>query len=79
MKDFVVELGHRPGELARVSNALSLYGVNIRTVAAMTIDGQALVHIIPDNAESARSALQADNITFEGYLPPLDGAASDDK
>ena len=65
MKDFVIQLGHRPGELARVTNALSLYGVNIKSVAAMTFGDQALLHIIPDNVESARSALRADNISFE--------------
>ncbi len=65
MREFVIELGHRPGELARVTNALSLYGVNIKSVAAMTFGDQALLHLIPDNAESARSALRADNISFE--------------
>ena len=65
MRDFVIQLGHRPGELARVTNALSLYGVNIKSVAAMTFGDQALLHIIPDNVESARSALRAENISFE--------------
>ena len=65
MREFVFQLGHRPGELARVTNALSLYGVNIKSVAAMTIGDQALLHLIPDNVESARSALRADNIPFE--------------
>ncbi len=65
MRDFMIQLGHRPGELARVTNALSLYGVNIKSVAAMTFGDQALLHFIPDNAESARSALRADNISFE--------------
>ncbi len=61
----MIQLGHRPGELARVTNALSLYGVNIKSVAAMTFGDQALLHVIPDNVESARSALRADNISFE--------------
>ncbi len=65
MREFVIQLGHRVGEMARVTNALSLYGVNIKSVAAMTIGDQALLHLIPDNAESARSALRADNISFE--------------
>ncbi len=65
MREFMIQLGHRPGELARVTNALSLYGVNIKSVAAMTFGDQALLHLIPDNAESARSALRADNISFE--------------
>ena len=67
MKDFVIQLGHRPGELARVTNALSLYGVNIRSVAAMTIGDQAVLHLIPDNDESARSALDAGKVPFEEH------------
>jgi hypothetical protein len=51
--------------LARVTNALSLYGVNIRSVAAMTFGDQALLRLIPDDVESARSALGANNISFE--------------
>jgi hypothetical protein len=65
MREFVIQLAHRPGELARVTNALSLYGVNIKSVAAMRFGDQALLHLIPDNVESARSALGASNISFE--------------
>jgi len=67
MREFVFQLGHRPGELARVTNALSLYGVNIKSIAAMTIGDQAMLRLIPDNVESARSALRADNISFEEH------------
>ncbi|MBI3469306.1 MAG: hypothetical protein HY000_40400 [Planctomycetes bacterium] len=65
MREFVIELAHRPGELARVSNALSLYGVNIKSVAAMTFRDQALLRLIPDDVESARSALSASHIAFD--------------
>lgn len=65
MREFVIQLAHRPGELASVTNALSLYGVNLKSVAAMTVGEQAVVRLIPDNVESARSALSAGNIRFE--------------
>jgi hypothetical protein len=65
MREFVIQLGHRPGEMARVTNALSLYGVNIKSVAAMTFGDQALLRLIPDNVESARSALSTSNIRFD--------------
>ena len=65
MKDFAVRLTHRPGELASVANMLARYGVNIKSVAALAIDGQATVHILPDNPEPARAALNKNNITFE--------------
>jgi hypothetical protein len=61
----MIRLTHRPGELAVVTDALSLQGVNIRSVAAMTLDNQALLRIIPDDVEAARSALRASNIRFE--------------
>jgi hypothetical protein len=65
MRDIVIRLTHRPGELAGVTNALSLQGVNIKSVAAMAFDNQALLRLIPDDVERARSALRADNIRFE--------------
>ncbi len=67
MRDFVIRLSHRPGELAGVTNALSLQGVNIKAVAAMTFDQQALVRLIPDDVEGARSALRSSNIRFEEH------------
>jgi hypothetical protein len=65
VKDLVIELTHRPGELAGVTNALSLQGVNIRSLAAMTFGHQALLRLLPDDIEAARNALRAGNIRFE--------------
>ena len=65
MRDFAIRLTHRPGELARVTNALSLVGVNIKSMAAMTFNDQALLRLIPDDVEATRNALKNDNIRFE--------------
>lgn len=65
MKDFVIHATHHPGELARVTNALSLGGVNIKSMAALAIGHQGLLRIIPDDMEAARGALNAGNIRFE--------------
>jgi hypothetical protein len=65
MRDFVIHLSHRPGELASVANALSLQGVNIKSLAAMTLGNEALLRLIPDDVEAARTALRADNVRFE--------------
>ncbi len=65
MRDMAIQLTDRPGELARVTNALSLLGVNIKSVAAMTFNDQALLRLIPDDLEAARTALRQDNIRFE--------------
>ena len=65
MRDFTIQLGHRPGEMADVTNALSLQDVNIKSLSAMALGNQALLRFIPDDVEAARNALRADNIRFE--------------
>lgn len=65
MKDFAIELTHRAGELARVADALSRYGVNIKALAGQAIDQRVVVRIIADEPESARTALDRANIRFE--------------
>jgi hypothetical protein len=65
MTDFAIRLSHRPGELARVATALARYGVNVKSLAALAIDGAAMVHILPDAVEPARAALTQNGIAFE--------------
>ena len=65
MTDFAIRLSDRPGELARVATALARYGVNVKSLAALAVDGNALVHILPDEADAARAALAANDIAFE--------------
>jgi hypothetical protein len=65
MRDFAIQLTHRPGELARVAHALARKGVNLKSIAAMAFQHQGLVHLLPDDTEAARSALREANIPFE--------------
>jgi hypothetical protein len=65
MRDFAIQLTHRPGELARVANELSKKGVNIKSVAGLAVGNQVLVRIIADDVEAARAALTESNIRFE--------------
>jgi hypothetical protein len=65
MKDFTIHMTHRPGELADVANALSLKGINIKSLAALNLGHQALLRIIPDDPAAARDALRDKNIRFE--------------
>jgi hypothetical protein len=65
MRDFAIHLTHRPGELAQVANALGRKGVNLKSVAALTLGNQGLVHLIADDVEAARAALRESNIRFE--------------
>jgi acetolactate synthase small subunit len=65
MRDFAIPLTHRPGELARIAHALARKSVNIKSVAAMAVQHQGLMHVIIEDVEAARSALREGNIPFE--------------
>jgi hypothetical protein len=65
MRDLVLYLTHRPGELGRVANILGRAGTNIKSVAAMTFGNQGVVRIIPDDIDAARNALREANVRFE--------------
>jgi hypothetical protein len=65
MRDFAIHLSHKPGELGRVANVLSRAGVNIKTVAAMVVGNQGMVHLICDDVDGARHALQEANVRFD--------------
>ena len=64
MKDFSIQLTHRPGDLARVASALAHRNVNLKALAGMSAGGQAVVHIFPDDVTAARTALEEANIRF---------------
>ena len=65
MRDFAIHLTHRPGELARVTNALARKGVNLKSVAAVVMGNQGVLRLIADDVEAARAALSENNIPFE--------------
>jgi hypothetical protein len=53
--DLTVVLADRPGELARVGEAAGEAGVNILGMCAMTGEGRGFVHILVDDAATARA------------------------
>jgi hypothetical protein len=65
MRDFSIHLTHRPGELARVGDALARKGVNLKSVAGLTLGNQGLLRLIPDDVDAARTALREAHIPFE--------------
>jgi len=65
MKDLSIQLTNRPGDLARIAEALARRGVNIKALAALKIGGEAMVRILPDDMVAARAALEAANLHFE--------------
>lgn len=54
MTEFVIDLANRPGALARVTELLADEGVNVETLTAWGLDGEAVVRMIVDNADAAR-------------------------
>jgi hypothetical protein len=65
MRDFAIHLTHKPGEMARIANALARARINLKSVAGMVIGNQGLLRIIADDVEAARHALTESNIRFE--------------
>lgn len=64
MRDCAIQLTNDPGDLARVAQALGRRGVNIRALAAITVNATAMTRILPDDIVVARSALEAAHIRF---------------
>jgi hypothetical protein len=64
MKDCSIQLTNKPGDLARVAHALANRGVNIKALAALSMDGMARARILPDDIVAARSAFEAAKIRF---------------
>ena len=71
MKDLTVSLEDRPGELARMGEALGAAGINIEGMAAMTAEGRAIIHLLVADAAATRSALQGAGIKVEGEADPM--------
>jgi hypothetical protein len=65
MRDFAIHVTDRPGEIARVANALARKDVNIKSIAGMGFANQAVIRIIADDVEAARNALREGNFRFE--------------
>jgi len=64
--DFTIMLEDRPGELARVGEALGNAGVNIEGVAGAVTDGRGVLHLAIEDADAARSALSAAGVEISG-------------
>jgi hypothetical protein len=64
MRDCSIQLTNKPGDLARVAEALARRGVNIKAITAQSIGGMAMTRILPDDIVVARSALEAAHIKF---------------
>lgn len=54
-RNLTVILHDRPGELARLGEALGDAGVNLRGLAAFTGEGNGIIHVLVDDGEAERA------------------------
>lgn len=78
--DFRFSTEDRPGELARVGEALGGAGINIEGLCGLGIDGRGVIHVCVRDAAGARKALADAGIEIEGeddaiLTDPVPGAA----
>jgi hypothetical protein len=64
MNAFLVELENKPGELARVAEAIAAKGVNIEGMSGSTCGSSGTVVLITDDDAGTRSALGEANCSF---------------
>ena len=64
-KDLFLSLEDKPGEAARLGEALGNAGVNIEGLCAMMDGGTGAVHVLVDDVAGARAALEGAGITVE--------------
>ena len=62
MKDLTVIMEDQPGKLADLGEATGRAGVNIIGLCAMVGDGKGFIHILVEDEEKARKALEAAGI-----------------
>lgn len=63
--DLTVILENRPGTLADLGEALGNAGVNIEGGAGFPCEGRGVIHVLVDDASTARNALMAAGIRID--------------
>jgi hypothetical protein len=58
VKDLTVIMEDQPGKLADLGEATGKAGINIEGLCAMVGDGKGFIHILVEDAEAARKALE---------------------
>lgn len=66
VKDIAVLLEDEPGALAKLGEALGKAEINIEGVAGMTVVGRGVIHLLVEDSQKARRALEANDIDVEG-------------
>lgn len=78
--DLTISTEDRPGELAKIGEALGNAGINIEGVSGFAVEGRGVIHLCVLDAGPAKDALDAAGIKIEGesealLVGPLPGSA----
>lgn len=63
MRQFEILINDRPGELAKVTDALAMNGINIMAIASERCENP-IIRIVTDDERSTRAALNKVNMKF---------------
>ncbi len=63
MQDVSILLEHRPGELARMGEALGRCGISIEGGGTFLVEGKGVAHFLFEDGSAAREALERERIT----------------
>lgn len=69
--DLTIVVEDRPGELARIGEALGGAGVNIEGIAGFGFEGRGVIHVLVEDASAARDALGAAGIDVSAEAEAL--------
>lgn len=81
-KDLLVTLEDKPGEGARLGEALGNAGINIEGLCAVVHEGKGIVHVLVEDVAGARAALDGAGIEVDAETdvivgPPLSDTVVD--
>ena len=76
--DLSISLPDEPGGLAKAAKALGDAGVNIEGIAGLGGGGHGHVHLLIEDAGTARSALEGAGVTVEGEREAVIADVSDE-
>jgi len=63
LRQFEILINDRPGELAKVTDALAMNGINIMAIASERCENP-IIRIVTDDEQSTRAALKKANMKF---------------
>lgn len=69
--DLTIELESKPGALARVGEAMANAGINCNGALAVTLQDASPIHLLVDDAESAKAVLAEAGIPVSAERPVL--------